>query len=807
MPTAQDAAAEVARLSDEIRRHNRLYYVEARPEITDREYDALMRRLADLEEAHPGLAREDSPTRKVGGEPIEGFETVEHLVPMLSLDNVFSEDELATFDAFLRYAAAHAESGAWTPASNVSDEKFYAVAKDDPMMALPPRERTSPFPPVEYALEYKIDGVAASLLYEGGRLARGATRGDGVRGDDITANVRTVGGVPLVLTGSVADGGAEGRGEKGEVGVNSADESLSPPASRLSPSSPKRKTPEGPAPIPRQVEVRGEAYISNADFAHLRAAQEGRGETPYANPRNACAGALKLLDPQEAARRRLRFFAHGVGDDAALTAATHLEFMAQLRSWGLPTTPGLRTAAGLDEVLAATAAMIEEIPGLECEIDGIVIKVNDLALRRVLGMRSKSPRWATAYKWERYEAQTVLRDIEIQVGKTGRLTPRARMDPVEIAGTTVTYASLHNADEIARLGVRVGDTVVVEKAGKIIPHVLYVVESAERGPEEFAFPTHCPVCGSEASRPEGEVDARCVNPACPAQLRETLIFFASRGAMDIDRLGEKVVDRLLEAGLLTSLGDVYRLPARRAEIEALTFPVDPSEDTAYVKVKDPETGERVFKRDEDGNRVLRKAPAFGARRTGELLAGVEASRSRPLWRLLTGLNIRHVGSSTAQALAREFRTLDNLMAQDEGTLAAAEDVGEVIAASVTAFLRSGAGRATVEDLRREGLNFGEADAYDQTADGPLAGKSVVATGTLRHFKRDEIKQVIRDAGGRAAGSVSKKTDYLVAGDRAGSKLDKAKSLGVPVLTEAEFAAMLGVEIDAPPDEDADPPAG
>lgn len=704
LPTTTTAAeAEISRLTTELERHNRLYYVEARPEVTDREYDALLRRLIDIERAYPDLAQPDSPSQKVGGAPIEGFETVDHLVPMLSLDNVFTEDELRK----------------WVERT----EKLATEGDAKPDAA-----------GLVYTLEYKIDGVAVAIVYENGLLLRGLTRGDGQKGDDITHNVRTVGGVPLRL---LSDG----------------------------------------QPAPPVVEIRGEAYIDNADFAHMRAAQEAAGETPFANPRNAAAGALKLLDPVECGRRKLRFFAHGVGASEGLALDSYEQFVAAVRGWGVPTTPGVRTVQGADEMLAAIAELIEELASLSFEVDGIVVKVNDLPTRERLGMRSKSPRWAVAYKWERYEASTRLLDIEVQVGKTGRITPRARMEPVEIAGTTVTYASLHNADEIERLGLRLGDTIVVEKAGKIIPHVLYVEENKRDGSEQlWTFPTNCPACNGDLTRPEGEVDYRCLNPQCPAQFRETLIFFASRAAMDIDRLGEKVVDQLLEAGLVSKLGDIYRLAARRDDIERMTFPLDPDKASSYNK---------------DG--VLRAAPKFGKKRTDELLAGIEASRQRELWRLLVALNIRHVGASTARSLAKEFRTLDNLREQDAETLAATEDVGQVIAESVAAYFASEVGQETVEDLRSCGLHFGENDVYAEASDGPLNGKTVVVTGTLKRFKRDEIKQILRDAGARAASSVSSKTDFLVAGEKAGSKLEKANELGVPVLTEDSLAELLGIE--------------
>lgn len=737
LPTDEkDAAREIDACSKNLERHNRLYYVDAAPEITDRDYDRLMARLMELEAAFPALASDDSPTKKVGGEPIEGFETVPHLVPMLSLDNVFSEEKLQAWVARVEGLATGSEAveSDADDSDAVEPTLFDDIADEEPEQAAnagdPNTAADASGPSLMYSVEYKIDGVAVSLLYENGKLTRALTRGDGRAGDDITHNARVMGGVPLRIDG---------------------------------------------ADVPPLVEIRGEAYIDNADFAKLRAAQEAAGETPFANPRNAAAGALKLLDPAESGRRKLRFFAHGVGASEGLAFESYEQFVSAVRGWGVPTTPGVRVVEGYGELQTAVAEMIEELAALSFEVDGIVIKVNDLSTRERLGIRSKSPRWAVAYKWERYEASTKLLDIEVQVGKTGRITPRARMEPVEIAGTTVTYASLHNADEIERLGLKIGDTIVVEKAGKIIPHVLYVEKDS--GGDTWAFPTQCPACDSTLERQGDDVDFRCLNPQCPAQFRETLIFFASRAAMDIDRLGEKVVDQLLDASLVKSLGDVYRLADHRETIEQLTFPLDPSKKSSYK---------------DDG--TMRTAPKFGKKRTDELLSGIDASKSRELWRLLVGLNIRHVGGSTSRSLAKEFRTLDKLLQQDAITLAATEDVGVVIAESVVAFFQSDVGQATIEDLRRCGLHFGENDVYAEVEEGPFTGKAIVVTGTLKRFKRDEVKQLIRDAGGRAASSVSSKTDFVIAGEKAGSKLDKANELEIPVLTEDQFAEMLGSSV-------------
>ena len=599
-------------------------------------------------------------------------------------------------------------------------------------------------------------------MYEDGQLVRGVTRGDGERGDDITANIRTVGGVPLRLH---------------------ADDATT-------------------APVPKLLEVRGEAYIDNTDFAHLRVEREEAGEAVFANPRNATAGALKLLDPAECAKRRVRFLVHGIGASDGYDCRSHDQFLADMRAYGLPPSPNTRTVEGDDALLASIEAMVDEVPKLTFEVDGIVIKLADFDLRDRLGARSKSPRWAIAYKWQRYEAETKLLDIEVFVGKTGRLTPRARMEPVEIAGTVVTYASLHNRDEIERLGVRIGDTVVVEKAGKIIPHILRVVEEARDGSETpFAFPDACPACGEPVAKTEDEVDIRCLNPLCPAQFRRTLIFYASRQAMDIDGLGEKVADLLLDHGLVASLGDLYRLP-QTTFVEAKSKEKDDDGQPVNRVDADGRTNLALlqFSRDPDkpvatnADGTEKAQPSLGVKSAEKLLAGIEASRAQPLWRLLTGLNLRHVGASTARSLAAQFGDIATLRQQSVESLAAAEDVGDVIAESVHAWLNSPFGTQTLEDLEACGLNFGQPlpegarpDAVAAEASGGFfAGKAVVLTGTLESMTRDEAAEIIRGQGGKTSSSVSKKTDFVVAGAKAGSKLAKAESLDVPVLTEAEF---------------------
>ncbi|MEK6259944.1 MAG: NAD-dependent DNA ligase LigA [Planctomycetota bacterium] len=696
---------EIDSLRAAIRRHDALYYVQAAPEISDNEYDRMMKRLIVLEAAHPEFDSDDSPSRKVGGQPIQGFVTVEHRVPMLSIDNVYNEGELAEFGQ--------------------------RVAK-----LLGGR-------PCEWLVEYKVDGVALSLIYEEGRLVRAVTRGDGRRGDDVTHNARTMRGVPLQLSdvllpplapgtaASVVGRGAGGEGQPGTI--------------------PQLQT------IPSLLEVRGEAYISNSDFAQLHAASIECGEEPLKNSRNATAGAIKLLDPTLCAERKLRFFAHSVGSLEGATFETHGEFLQRIQQLGLPSVPKTAVRPSFDSAVEYAQTLMQELHSLDFEVDGLVFKVNDLALREQLGSTSKSPRWVVAFKWEKYEAETRVADILIQVGKTGTLTPVACLEPVEIAGTTVSRSSLHNRDEIARLGIQIGDWVIVEKAGKIIPHVVRVETHRRDGTQQpFEFPTLCPECQTSVVQDEGGVYVRCPNPNCPAQLREGLRYFASRAAMDIEGLGAKLIEQLTEAKLLTSFADIYRLKDRRAELLELD--------------------------------------RLGEKSVDNLLAGIEASKDRPLWRLLTALNLRHVGVRTAQQLAERFGSMETIASASEADLAQVDEIGDVIAKSVRAFFTSDYGQRIVSDLKAHGLNMGsEADAAAATAKnaaGVLAGKTLVVTGTLTRFTRDQIQELIQQHGGRASNSVSKKTDYLVAGTDAGSKLTKARDLGVVVLDEEGFIKLI-----------------
>jgi DNA ligase (NAD+) len=665
------AATRITRLREEIRHHDRKYYVEAAPEISDREYDRLLEELRDLEIRHPDLVTPDSPTQRVGDEPIGELQPVRHRVPMLSIDNTYGVDDLAAWGRRV--------------------EKLLAEAGDE----TPPR----------WVLELKIDGVAVSLTYEAGRLAQGATRGNGVTGDDITHNVRTIHGVPLRL--SLAE----------------------------------------PPPV---VEVRGEVYMANSDLVTLNERQAAAGLPPFANTRNVTAGSIRLLDPRECASRPLKFLCHGAGDATPLEVRSQSELYAWAAAAGLPVAPQTQVFASLDALIERGQELIEELHSLDFEVDGFVVKVDDFAQQRLLGTTAKSPRWAIAWKFEKFEATTRLAGIRVQVGRGGTVTPVADLEPVELAGTVVRRASLHNADEVARKDVRVGDVLVVEKAGKVIPHVVRVEKHLrEKRLPVWHPPSECPECQTPLVKdPEG-VYIRCPNVNCPARCRERIRFFASRGAMDIEGLGDKLVDQLVATGLVTHYADLYALEA--SQLEPL---------------------ERM-----------------GKKSAAALVDQIAASRDRGLVRVLNALAIRHVGPRVASLLANRFPTIDALAAASEDDLAAVPDIGPVIAASVHEWLASDYGRDTIAGLAAAGVRLDVLEA-DRIGVGPLTGKTLVVTGTLERFSRQEAEEAIRRAGGKASGSVSKKTDYLVAGAEAGSKLDKATKLGVPVIDEAAFEQLL-----------------
>lgn len=660
---------EIEQLREQIRYHDRKYYVEAAPEISDLEYDRLLRRLKDLEAKHPELVTPDSPTQRVGDRPIPELTQVEHRVPMLSIENTYNTDELREFARRTsRLLAGEA---------------------------------------VQWVVELKVDGAAVAIVYEDGVLTRALTRGNGVVGDDITHNVRTIGDVPLRLSGRQ---------------------------------------------VPRVLEVRGEVYMTNSDLVALNERQKAAGLPLYANTRNLAAGAMRMLDPRICAERRLRVFCHGVGYCEGIRAANHMDFLHEIAAYGLPPTPLVECFPTFDAAVEHCEQIVERLHELDFEVDGLVLKVNDFAQRQRLGATSKSPRWVVAYKWEKWEATTRMLAINVQVGKTGTITPVAELEPVQLAGTTVSRASLHNAEEIERKDIRVGDVVVVEKAGKIIPHIVRV-EKHERQTDlpAYHFPQKCPACGTGLVKDEGGVYIRCPNLSCPAQWKERLRFFAGRNAMDIEGLGDKLVDQLVEKGLVRSYADLYRLT------------LEPLVDL-----------ERMGKKSSEN-----------------LLAGIAASKDRGLARLLAALSIRHVGARVAAVLAENFRDMSELEAADVERLSQINEIGEIIAQSVYDFLHGDHGRAAIGDLRSVGVNMESKARPAEAAAGPLAGKTFVVTGTLAKYGRDEIESRIAQLGGRATSSVSKNTDYVLAGEKAGSKLDKARKLGVPVIDEAEFERMIG----------------
>ncbi len=665
---SKDVSSEIAALREEIRHHDYLYYVATAPKISDREYDKLIERLKQLEAAHPELVTPDSPTQRVGDQPVSELPQVEHRVPMLSIENTYSLDELKKFG-----------------------ERTAKLLKGEE---------------IQWVVELKVDGVAVSLVYENGLLVQGITRGNGRVGDDVTHNVRTIHDIPLRLKG-------------------------------------KR--------FPAILEPRGEIYMTNADLVRLNERQKAEGKLLFANTRNVVAGSIRQLDPRVCAERRLRFFCHSIGSREGLEHHSHMEFLKAMSDYGIPITPGAECFSSFEAAAAHCEELVERLHELDFEIDGLVLKANRYDQRDRLGSTSKAPRWVIAYKFEKYEATTRVNGIRVQVGKTGAITPVADLEPVELAGTIVSRASLHNADEIQRKDVRVGDVVVVEKAGKIIPHVVRV-EVAERKSDlpRFHFPKKCPECGTVAVKDEGGVYIRCPNPECPAQIKERIRYYASRNAMDIEGLGDKLVDQLVSHKLVNHYGDIYRLTAEK----------------------------------------LMDLERMGRKSAENLLESIDASKDRGLARLLNALSIRHVGNRVATVLADRFHTMDALLAADEQELSKTNEIGQVIAKSVYEFLHSEFGSCAIEDLKSQGVAMKSTTAVARGGGRKLDGKTLVITGTLTKYTRDEIEELISQHGGHAASSVSKKTDYLVAGEKAGSKLDKAKDLGVKVLSEEQFEKLI-----------------
>ncbi len=667
-PVINNAELRVAELSREIREHDHNYYVLATPTITDLDYDRKLRELTDLEKEFPELATPDSPTKRLGDKPLEGLVQVAHRVPMLSIENTYSEQELRDF--FTR-----------------TEKLLLGEA-------------------IEWVVELKVDGVAASIRYDDGLLVQAVTRGNGEVGDDITHNIRTLRGLPQRLLG---------------------------------------------AKVPKSLEFRGEIYMTNADLVTLNEQRAKAGESEFKNTRNLTAGSIKLLDSKLCAQRKLRFFCHGIGFCDGFHVRNHMDFLNRVKELGIPTTPDVRFFANNEDAIAHCNRLVEELHALDFEVDGLVVKVNSLEQRETLGTTSKCPRWVIAYKIEKYEAVTQLLDITTQIGKTGTVTPVAELQPVELAGTTVSRASLHNIEEIERKDVRIGDWVVVEKAGKIIPHIVRV-EKHRRETElpTYVFPTHCPECKSELVKDPQGVYIRCVSKQCPAQWRQRLRYFATRDCMDIEGLGDKLVNQLVDGNRVSSFGDLYSLTLGK----------------------------------------LMSLERMGKKSAENLLQGIANSKSRGMTRVLNAISIRHVGQRVAQILARRFGSMESLMAAELETIGSTNEIGPIIAQSVYDFFHSDDGLELIQQLRSAGvfLDATAEDAFDSS--GVFAGKTVVVTGSLSKYSRDEIERLIEQRGGRAASSVSKKTDFLIAGEAAGSKLDKAQSLGVPVLTEAEFDALI-----------------
>jgi DNA ligase (NAD+) len=667
------ARAEAEKLRDQINRHNHLYYVLDNPELTDAEYDALMRRLEALEAAHPELRSPDSPTQRVGARPSEKFAVVVHRRMMMSLANAMDAEEMREFDRRIK--------------------RFLHSDAD-----------------VEYVAEIKLDGLAVELVYEDGRLTVGSTRGDGVNGEDVTQNIRTIKSIPLRLLHSARAG------------------------------------------APRLLEVRGEVILPRRAFERLNHDRAAAGEPPFANPRNAAAGSLRQLDPKISAARPLDIFCHTPGTIEGVGYQSQWEFLQGIKSFGLKVNPLTKICRGVDAVLEYHAQISEQRHALDYEADGVVAKVNSFALQEQLGEVSRSPRWAVAFKFKAQQAETRVNRIAVYVGRIGSLTPVAQLEPVALAGVTISNASLHNLDEIRRKDVREGDTVLLERAGDVIPYVVRVTKEGKPRAQPFQMPAHCPNCAGAIVHEEGEVAYFCVNVNCPARVRESIRHFASKNCMDIDGLGDKLVGQLVETGLVKELDDIYRLTHEQ----------------------------------------LAGLERMAEKSAQNLLDAIERSRRRPLDRLINGLGIRHVGESTARALALRFRTIDALSGASEDDLRAVRDIGDEVARSIREYFDEPRNREGVERLTRH-LEVAPLQAPAAEGRAAMRDKSFVLTGTLETMTREEAEQRIRAAGGRVTSAVSRKTDFVVAGAEAGSKLRKAAELGVKTLDEQALIAMLGGE--------------
>jgi DNA ligase (NAD+) len=745
---AKSVEKEIEKLRDQLRYHEHCYYVQDDPEISDFEFDKLMRRLQDLEREHPELVTPDSPTQRVGGQPSVTFPKVRHSSPMISLDNTYSVDELKDFDRRVRELSG--------------------------------REK------VEYVAELKLDGLSMALTYENGALTHGVTRGDGTEGEDVTPNVKTIRSVPLRIDARKLD--AIGRA--------------------------------------KSFEVRGEVLMSRQAFEKLNAQREATDEAKFANPRNSAAGTMRLLDSKTVAERNLDMYLYYFLVNGAEPFAEHSKALQTLTKLGFKVNPNWRVCRSFEELLDYIQEWETKRDKLDYEIDGIVVKVNDTRLWEELGRTAKSPRWAVAYKYAARQAKTEIVNIRFQVGRTGTLTPVADLKPVDVGGVTVSHATLHNMDEIERLGVKIGDTVLIQRAGEVIPQVVKVVKQAPDG-REFRMPKKCPVCGENVVRVEGEVAYRCVNVACPAQLKESLLHFASRRAMNIDGLGDVLVDQLVDKKMVHDVADLYsltkadlvrmrrseesdadrmarvlqafeidtmgkktaeRLAAyyrslaelRKASMQELISIENITERTAYAVVD-------FFRKqtDEHLEALERNADKWAE----NVLTEIESSRKTDLARVIFAIGIRFVGERTAQFLEDHFGSVDKLEKASLDELLEVEEVGPKIAESITAFFAEKRNREVIEKLRKAGLRF-EQKRLARSGNLPLEGKQFVITGILPNYSRDEVKKMIEDAGGRVTGSVSKKTDFVVVGAEPGSKFDKAKSLGVQTIDEAELLKLL-----------------
>lgn len=665
-----DEKKRIEKLRQEIREHDYRYYCLDNPEISDTQYDMLLKELGLLEKKHPECVSVDSPTQRVGAEPVKGFKTVEHKKRMMSLDNTYSFEEIGAWQMRVLKGLKGYEQG------------------------------------IEYLAELKIDGVSVNLTYQKGLLAVAALRGDGETGEDVTSNIKTIRAIPLKFL--IEDGS-------------------------------------------RFIEIRGEVFMPNKDFQNLNRQRQNDDEPLFANPRNAAAGTLKTLDPQIVADRQLNFFAHSLGETSDKIFLTQNDFLKKAKTWGVPVNPHTKLCSTIKEVEEFCRHWQEKRDTLDYEIDGIVIKVNELEAQERLGFTSKSPRWAIAYKFAARQAITTVKNIVVSVGRTGVLTPVAELDPVECSGVTISNATLHNFDEIERLGIKIGDKVVLERAGDVIPKVVKVDLSARSGKERsFKRPVFCPVCcGKVVKEKEEEVAYRCVNVLCSAQLEKRLIHFASRAAMDIEGMGESVVHQLVEKKMVNRLSDIYGL-----------------EKDDFLKLE-----------------------FFKNKKAQNLIDGIEASKSRPLGRLLFALGIRHVGEKAAEVLAHTYKTLNNLMEAGVDEISSIHEVGDVIAHSVVEFFKLKEMHRLIEQLKNAGVNIKQPKT--EKKESAISGKMFVFTGVLDSLTRFEVESRINGLGAKASDSVTRKTDYVVAGLHPGSKVEKARKLGVPILSEEDFKKLIG----------------